>query len=147
MKKAWLYIIALAVVAYLLLSKKSAAASSSTGKSVQVDSVALAAYKNGTATPQQMVQLGWPFIAEAELSFLSGPIGARVLGPMTNGPENRAGPELHESCLAAAQQLDPAYGTTVDGYTAKLAYMNARCQQYGRPKIYGFENQSQPHDL
>ena len=146
MRKWWPVVLVVAVVAWFMMRGKSTA-SSSGGGTVQVDADALQAYKDGTASAQQMKKLGWPFIAEAELSFLSGPEGARVLGPMVNGPAVRAPMQLHESALQAAEELNPAYHSTIDGYTAKLAFMNAVCQKYGRPKVYGFEDQAQPHDI
>lgn len=147
MKKAWLYIVAAVVLLYLFTQKsaaaKNAANNSGGDKTVQVDAAALAAYKDGSATSSQLVKLGWPFIAEASLSWLSGQCG--VLGPLTNGPDVRASDELGNACTEAAMELDPSYNTTIDGCSAKLAYLNARLQQTGRPKVYGFENQAQPH--
>lgn len=147
MKKIWPSLLVVAIALYWLMSKSTAAAAANAPGTVQVDSVALAAYKNGTATPAQMKSLGWPFIAEASLSYLSGSEGARVQGLMTNGPAVRASADLYDSALQAAEMLDPAYNNTIDGYTAKLAYMNVICGKYGRPKVYGFENQDQPHDI
>lgn len=147
MRKSWPIILVVAIVLYLMKTKSDAKKSASSDGGVQVNSDDLNAYKNGTADASAMKRLGWPFIAEAELSFLSGPEGARVLGPMVNGPANRAPMSLHESALIAANELEPAYNTTIDGYTAKLAFMNTVLQKVGRPKIYGFEDQAQPHDI
>lgn len=146
MRKWWPVVLVVAVVAWFMMRGKSAA-SSSGGGTVQVDKDDYDAYVNGTATPAQMKRLGWPFISEAALSFLSGEQGARVQGPITNGPENRASLELYESARQAAQTMNPSYNATIDGYTAKLAFMNAVCSKYGRPKVYGFEDQAQPHDI
>jgi len=143
--KALIYIVAVVLLLYLMSGSAAAAKSpgGGGGGNVNVDADALAAYKDGSASPAQLVKLGWAFIAEATLSWLSGQCG--VQGSLVNGPDVRASNELGNAATEAAMQLDPSYNTTVDGCTAKLAYMNAQCQKHGRPKIYGFENQALPH--
>ena len=150
MKKYLPYLLILAAVAYYFLTKKAAPATGSnlgkTGGTTQVDASALAAYKAGTANDAQMEKLGWPFALEAVLSYMSGSDEAAVLGPMTNGPDVRAPVTLFNSGLTFLEKHEPAWNHAIDGFNAKLAYLNVQMSKYGRPRIYGFEDQNQPHN-
>lgn len=154
-RRAWLIIAAIvAVVAYLMYRTKTTTVALGGAKTVDVDADAYARYVAGTASVNDIVKLGWPFAAEAALSQLSGLAG--VQGPLVNGPDKRywAGhygsggknfPDTTSPAFTAVQKLDPDYNTKIDGYSAKLLYLNAKLAQYGRPKVYGFEDQSLPH--
>ena len=140
----------LAIVLFYLLGSSSTPAKKGplgqTGGTTQVDASALAAYKAGTANDAQMEKLGWPFALEAVLSYMSGSDEAVVLGPMTNGPDVRAPVTLFNSGLTFLEKHEPAWNHAIDGFNAKLAYLNVQMSKYGRPRIYGFEDQNQPHN-
>lgn len=113
--------------------------------SISVDSSALAAYKNRTATRDQLLSLGKPFIYEA-LAWTYGPGYKYGLSPTNNpGPYSKSDADFVLASKTAAQSdagfpVAP-YGTIgpFNKESEKYGFALTQMQAFGRPRILPVE--------
>lgn len=127
---------------------------------INVDPNDVAQYSAGYADAPTLKRLGAPFVFEAALSRMAGMAG--VCGPiLANTSANlgittlnirsadtsvefqqsyRVPDNTGDAAISIIAALEPKWNNEIDGYTAKLQYLAAGVQKYGRPGIFGWED-------